>query len=406
MVSVFHPTGIVNGAVLLPSSKSISNRVLIIEAISGLDFLINDLSDSSDTQTLFNLLSIKNNQYDCGEGGTTFRFLLAYLAMKGEGCIITGSDRMQQRPVKPLVEALNSLGADIQYLRNDGFPPLKINPASLSGNEVTIDASVSSQFISALMMIAPSLPEGLKINLRGEIVSQSYILLTKQIMEYFGVSVTASADTICIPHEQYIKRDIIIEKDWSAASYWFEIAALSKETDLLLEGLKLESMQGDRIIVDLMKDFAVEVKQESNGIRIAKNINTVIPKNFEFNFINHPDLVLTMAFLCAAKKIDGKFDGIQTLKIKETDRVEALNKIVEKFESNLTAIGNTFALTSGNSHHTVIGELQVFNDHRMAMSIAPLSLVVGKLFIEDPDVVNKSYPGFWDQLMNVGFKVE
>ena len=405
MISVFHPTGIIKGTVMLPSSKSISNRALIIKAISGNDFSITDLSDSADTLTLLKLISFTGDEFNCGEGGTTFRFLLALKALKGEECTITGSERMQQRPIKPLVDALISLGADIQYLNKEGFPPLKLNATSLKGNEIIVDASVSSQFISAMMMIAPSMPNGLRIHLLGEIVSQSYILLTKQIMEYFSVVVAMTENTIYIQPSKYLKRDITIEKDWSAASYWFEVAALSNETDLLLEGLSLDSMQGDNVIVDLMKEFGVVVKQEATGLRIIKSGKSVIPAHFEFNFINHPDLVQTMAFLCATKGIHGKFDGIQTLKIKETDRVAALKSLLVNFGCDLIETGNSFSLLSNPSANNEVDLLPVFNDHRMAMSLAPLSLNYGKLFIDDHEVVNKSYPGFWDQLRNVGFEV-
>ncbi len=406
MISVFHPTGIIKGTVKLPSSKSISNRALIIKAISGHDFSIKDLSDSTDTETLLNLLSQKRNEYDCREGGTTFRFLLALKVLQGAECILTGSERMQQRPVKPLVDALNGLGADIHYLENDGFPPLKINAATLKGNEITIDASVSSQFISAIMMIAPSLPQGLTIHLSGEIVSHSYILLTKQIMEYFGIAISFTDNTIYIAHCQYINRDIIVEKDWSAASYWFEMAALSKETDLLLNGLSLDSMQGDCLVVDLTNEFGITVKQEIGGLRIIKSDKAATPNHFEFDFINHPDLAQTMAFLCAAKGVNGKFEGIQSLKIKETDRVVALKFVLAKFGYDLIESGNSFSLKKNNQSFNEKGALPVFNDHRMAMGLAPLSLTFGKLIIKDPDVVNKSYPGFWDQLRNVGFEVE
>ena len=405
MISVSHPTGILKGTVQLPSSKSISNRALIIRAIAGYDFLIDDLSQSTDTLTLLKLLIGNHAEYHCNDGGTTFRFLLGLKSFQNESCIITGSERMQQRPIQPLVDALNSMGADISYLKNDGFPPIKLNSGLLHDDQVSIDASVSSQFISSLMMIAPQLENGLKILLTGEIVSWEYILLTKNMMNYFGVEVDIGKNYIYIPNKEYIVKNIVVEKDWSAASYWFEAAALSKETDLILEGLNLNSMQGDERIVSLIKPFGVEVMQEENGLRIIKKTGKTLPQKFEFNFINHPDLVQTMAFLCATERVEARFNGIQSLRIKETDRVEAIKILVTKFGSDVIVANTFFSIKSSTKINEYTDSLPVFNDHRMAMSLAPLSLTFGKLNIEDHLVVNKSYPTFWEELKMAGFHI-
>ena len=405
MVSIFHTTGILKGTIQLPSSKSISNRALIIREIGKLDFSIDDLSQSTDTLTLFKHLLAKENVYDCVDGGTTFRFLLALKVLTGEECIITGSDRLQHRPVKPLVDALITMGADISYLGQEGYPPIKILTGLLKGHEVSIDASVSSQFISALMMIAPKLEKGLKILLNGKVVSWEYILLTKKVMAYFGVEVFIESDYIYIPNSEYKSNEIVIEKDWSAASYWFEAAALSKEADLFLDGLFLNSMQGDEMIVTLTKPFGIEIKESKKGLRIIKIPGRTMNQKFTFDFINHPDLVLTMAFLCAAKGIDGNFSGIQSLRIKETNRVKAIAEIVTRFGFEVTETDNSISFKMINKVKECTDSLPVFNDHRMAMSIAPLCLSYGKLKIEDQDVVKKSYPSFWEELKKVGFQV-
>lgn len=406
MITVFHPTGIVKGNVSLPSSKSISNRVLIIRAISGKNFSIDDLSQSTDTLTLFKLLFGKEDEYDCGDGGTTFRFLLALKVLKEEACILTGSERMQQRPVKPLVDALIQLGADIQYLKNEGFPPLKINQSPLNGNAVTIDATISSQFISALMMIAPLLPQGLTINLEGTIVSSSYILLTKKIMEYFGVVAEINKNKITIPPAKYKNRNIIVEKDWSAASYWFEIVALAKEADIFIEGLHIKSMQGDVMIVDLAKRFGVITVEENDGLRLTKSGNFKLPQNFEFDFIDHPDLVQTLSMICAACGVNGKFKGILTLKIKETDRIEALRIVLDNAGIILSELPDSFIMDCSKPVITTSEIFPVFNDHRMAMALAPLSLVSGKMILSDGDVVKKSYPAYWNELSKIGFVIQ
>ena len=399
------------GEITLDGSKSISNRALIIRALSGLDFPIYGLGDSQDTQTLIRLLSSDEEVLDVGPAGTTFRFLTAYLAMQEGTKTLTGSARMKQRPIGILVDCLRELGANIEYEEKDGYPPLKIHsPHPFKSNaHINIPATVSSQYISALLMIAPCLSGGLRLQLEGEVVSRPYIEMTLRTMANFGIEHTWEGDTIHIDEQAYQAKEFTVEADWSAASYYYALAAFSDDTELYLNGLHKESWQADAAIVQIMEQFGVQTNFTEKGVHLTKK-NTAITR-FNYNFLNCPDIAQTLAVICAGQRCAAQLEGLQTLKIKETDRIEALttelkkiNIEAEEINENILQIhSSTPQLINSTTHQTPT--FDTYHDHRMAMIFATLALVVGEVVIDDPLVVGKSYPAFWEDLKKLGFRV-
>ncbi|MBT8218810.1 MAG: 3-phosphoshikimate 1-carboxyvinyltransferase [Bacteroidia bacterium] len=403
----------VEGDIRLAGSKSISNRVLIIRALCDSDFDISGLASSHDTQLMQSLLADADaDVYDAGPAGTTFRFLTAYLALKEGTQVLTGSERMKKRPIKVLVEALTKLGAHIEYIGEEGYPPLKIHSPKAIGNvkKITLPADISSQYISALLMIAPTLPDGLEIELDGEIVSIPYILMTLNIMAYFGIEFKWEDNLISIAAQKYIPRPFTIEADWSAASYYYSIAALADQADIRLRGLFKESTQGDSAIAEIMKKLGVSTIYEKDAIRLQKTPES--PKVLEYDFIKCPDLAQTVIACCGGLGLHGVFTGLQTLRIKETDRIAALQKELKKGKVSFVQLPAKFSSRSGKEYHMIDNSfegdeisIKTYEDHRMAMAFAPLSLKV-PLVIEEEMVVNKSYPEFWEDLKKLGFKIE
>jgi 3-phosphoshikimate 1-carboxyvinyltransferase len=397
----------INGSINLPSSKSISNRALIINALNYSPYPLLNLSDSDDTVVLSAALNSNSNKFDIGHAGTAMRFLTAFLSKIVGEWEVTGSERMQQRPISILVDALNSLGAQIQYLKNEGFPPLKILGSHLTGKTIELDGSVSSQYISALLLIAPTIENGLTLNLTGEITSRSYINLTLELMAKFGIQYKWEENEITVPEQNYIARDFTIEADWSGASYWYEILSLCKTGKILLENLQLESLQGDANIAGWFEQFGVLSTQKLNGVLLSKKEN-ITPEKLEIDFIENPDVAQTMACLCVAKRIPFNFSGLKTLKIKETDRISALQKELAKFGATLTEPESGELAWDGkiDSENCIENpEIETYHDHRMALAFTPMALAGYHIQINDPMVVTKSYPGFWDDLKKVGFTV-
>jgi len=312
------------GDITLDGSKSISNRVLLINALCQDEFKIARLSTSKDTTTLQQLLTLNEGTYDAGAAGTTFRFMTAYLALQPGTQILTGSERMKQRPVGVLAEALNELGADIRFLEKPGYPPLSIGPGSFGSiDELRIPANISSQFISALLMIAPVLPNGLTLHLEGEIVSRPYIQMTLSLMAHFAVDANWVGPTIKIEKQAYQAKDFTVEADWSAASYYYALAAFSKDLNLHLGGLFEDSLQGDSVLAEMMTQFGVDTEYVADGVILTKGKPSSVD-SFQWNFINCPDIAQTLAVVCGGLGVNGYFTGLSTLKIKETDRVQAL----------------------------------------------------------------------------------
>lgn len=392
------------GRVKLPASKSISNRLLILNALAKKPGTIRNLSESDDTQVLLQALDNPSELIDIGHAGTAMRFLTAFLSIREDNHILTGSERMQNRPIKELVDALSSLGAAISYTGKEGYPPLFIKGRSLKGGEITIDSSISSQYISALMMIGPVFHKGLKIHLQKEMVSSSYIRLTRDIMMEFGIPVVFSGTTIVIPNHELTGRNILVEADWSAASYWYAMAAISERVELEIEGLFTESYQGDSVLPDLFADFGVLTEYFPGGIRLKRTERTI--REFNFDFRENPDLAQTMVVLCGLLDIPFQFSGTVTLKIKETDRVLALRHEMRRL-GIILEVDQKGSWIRWDGKNKVEKEsspcILTYQDHRMAMAFAPAAMKIPGLIIEDPGVVHKSYPRFWDDLKSVGF---
>ncbi len=389
--------------VQLPSSKSESNRLLIIKALTPKHFEIKNLSNADDTVTLANLLANETETLNCGSGGTTFRFLLALTALRGEKKILTCSKQLSQRPIKPLVEALLKMGANITYLNEIGFPPLEIGKGDFSNNrEIEIEANISSQFISALLLIAPVLPNGLKLKLKGNILSQPYIELTLALMKAHGITSHFIENEISIAPQHYIASNTSVSSDWSAASYFYELAVFSQSAKIELAGLSFSSMQGDKIISELMKPFGIASIANANGITLVKNQIT-LPHYFEYNFQNCPDLVQTMALLCVGLGIEAKLYGIDNLIHKETNRVLALVHEIKKMGTAVTAHSNTLFIEA-NPNPTISNvAFNTYEDHRMAMALAPLAAKYNSIILDDLYVVSKSFPNYWIALNQCGF---
>lgn len=397
---------VLKGEVRLPLSKSECNRLLIIRAITGTDFALPEISDAEDTMSLSRILSqlrqhTDGDTYDVGPAGTSMRFLSAYLASIPGVFQLTGTARMKQRPIGILVKALESIGADIEYTDKPGFPPLKIFGGPLQGGEIEVDGSVSSQFISALLMIAPTMHNGLVIRFKGAIVSRPYIDMTIRIMERFGVSPVWDGDTLSVSHQQYMIDDpatqFRVEADWSAASYWYSMAALADEADIFLKGLHEDSLQADAVCALLFPFLGVSTTFEEGGVRLKKN--GYRPNAFAFDFEDCPDIVQTVAVTAAALKIPTLLCGLNTLRIKETDRIAAVKRELQRIGVRCDEPGRGM-LDIRNFDGKIESPLRIstYDDHRMAMAFAPLAIKFPGMIIENPDVVKKSYPGFWEEV--------
>ena len=410
----------IKGEITLDGSKSISNRALIIRAMCEEDFSIDKISTSKDTRTLEKLLQEFSKQkgketveLNTGHAGTTFRFLTGYLATQKGTQILTGSARMKQRPIGILVDALRKLGAEIEYLENDGYPPLKISEPKndFHNNKLTILSNTSSQYISSLLMLAPTLPNGLELTLDGKIVSVPYIQMTLKLMEEFGIQSTWEGNVISIVPQKYQGRDFVVEADWSAASYYFSLAVLADEVDLQLNGLFEKSTQGDSAIVKIMAQFGIESTFNKNGIHLKKS-GASPSQMFEYDFLECPDIAQTLAVICGGLGTMGLFTGLDTLSIKETDRIAALQNELQKVQVFFSKLPPKFSKNSDKIFYMTEGKASVeeptfatYEDHRMAMAFAPLALL-GKVHIEKPMVVEKSYPNFWKDLESIGFEVK
>ena len=414
-IELSHPDGRIEGIITLNGSKSISNRVLLIRALSGKHFDIFNISDSRDTQILQNLLDADTDFYDAHHAGTTFRFMTAYLALQPGEQVLTGSGRMKQRPVKALVDALNHLGANIEYIENDGFPPLRVKaPASHWKNTVNLAANVSSQYISALLLIAPLLDNGLDIILEGEIVSEPYIDMTIDIMKSFGVSVIRKGNILSVASQTYQLKDYYVESDWSSASYYYLIAGLSHQAGITIRGLHKTSIQGDQVMGEIANKFGITTTFGDKEIHISKKTDGTMPDYLEMNCIKAPDLAQTIAVLCAGNGTHVLFSGLQTLKIKETNRIEALKNELCKVQVALVKMPDRFSKKAQIEYYLQEGQVifsdetitfDTYDDHRMAMSFAPLS-VLHPVIINNSEVVEKSYPNYWNDLISLGFSVK
>ena len=408
--TISHPTKKLSGTISLTSSKSESNRALIIQALCSEKFEIKNLAEAQDTVTLNKILHSPESDYvDVGAAGTTMRFLTAYFSTKIGTHILTGSERMKKRPIGILVNALRELGAQIEYTEEEGFPPLKITGKALRGGEIEVDGSVSSQFISALLLIAPELQNGLVIKFKGEITSRPYINMTLKMLEEFRVYGQWHDNSISVSQQNYHKKSDAdyaykVEGDWSAASYWYAMAALSAEADLIIKGLNHPSLQGDSIVADVFTFFGIKTEYISDGIRITKT--RIKDEHFGFDFSDCPDLAQTVAVVVSALNIPALFNGLHTLKIKETDRVEALKAELKKLGTEVEILSDNSVKITPTASLKNPNAISTYEDHRMAMAFSALAMKLESITIENPEVVKKSYPNFWEDLKSVGFVVK
>jgi 3-phosphoshikimate 1-carboxyvinyltransferase len=405
-VRVYHPTKKLYGTVRLPGSKSESNRALILQALSGNRFAIENLSTARDTQNLKHLLASNTPTVDVIDAGTSMRFLTAFYAATNQHKIITGSERMKKRPITPLVNALSEMGFDIRYTEQEGFAPVEIVPIkSLEklDNEVSIEGNISSQFITALLLIAPFLPNGLTVHFTTALTSKPYVEMTLNMLQHLSVPYTWKGNSISIANCQLSATGYSVGADWSAASYWYSMAFLADEAELFLEGLQNNWSQGDRIVADWMKRFSVSTEFKDGGALI-KNTHTPFPKVMKLDFEDNPDLAQTFAVMFAAKDICATFTGIDSLRIKETDRILALQQELQKCGYRFDYSPEFFFYQLRGRFQQPAETIATYNDHRMAMSFAPLALL-GKVEIENPETVHKSYPEFWEEMKKVGFSL-
>ena len=412
---ISHPTKKLQGCIELTASKSESNRALIIQALCNDKFEIKNLATAEDTVILQQILNSESQHpnseslYNVGASGTAMRFLTAFLSTKNGTHILTGSERMKKRPIGILVDALRTLGASIEYMEQDGFPPLKITGQTLQGGEVLMDGNISSQFISALLMISTEIQNGLVIKFKGEVTSVPYINMTLKMMQEFRVYGQWHDDYISVSKQSYHKKSdtdyaFQVEADWSSASYWYALAALSKEVDFTIKGLKHPSLQGDSMVADIFSFFGIKTEYIQEGVHLTRIKNK--REHFGFDFSDCPDLVQTIAVVASSMNVPALFNGVHTLQIKETDRIIALKNELNKIGVEVTILNNNSIEINPKTLMQNEQSFAIYDDHRMALSFATLAMKLDSVTIEDPEVVKKSYPGFWNDLKSVGFIIE
>jgi 3-phosphoshikimate 1-carboxyvinyltransferase len=394
-----------NAKIQLPASKSISNRALIIYALTQNGILPQNLADCDDTSVMIKALNSADELVDIMAAGTSMRFLTAFYATQAGTKIMTGTERMQNRPIHLLVEALRKLGADIEYLKNEGFPPLKINGKKLQGGDLSLDGSISSQFITALLLIGPTLEKGLNLELKGEIASKPYIDMTLALMNQCGASAKwTSPNKLEVKPQPYNPTPVLVESDWSAASYWFEMVALMDKSEILLKDVTLPSLQGDAQGAELFKLLGVDFKATDRGLLLTKTDN--IADKLDIDFTKIPDLAQTFVVAAALLNIPFRFTGLQTLRIKETDLIAALINELKKLGYNIKDKGDTqmyWNLEKTTPQAKPV--IATYEDHRMAMALAPAAIKHPSLIVDEPMVVTKSYPTYWEDLQEIGVKV-
>ena len=388
----------IKGTVILPASKSVSNRALVLSALAD-GGVPENLSDSDDTLVLMEALSRTGGLVDVGHAGTAMRFLAAYFASRDGVWELTGSGRMKQRPIKVLVEALRELGASIEYLGREGFPPLWIGNAVLRGKEICLDASVSSQYISALMMIAPLVEGGLVIDLKGKVVSADYIHMTAEMMRRFGAEVCIAGNRVVIPGGKYMPAAFRVSADWSAASFFYELLVVAGEGELFLPGLEYDNLQGDARQVELWQQLGVHTERVTGGIRLSTHDAQV--SRFEADLSGMPDTALPLIVACCLSGIPFHLRGVETLYIKECDRVDAVTRELSKLGYKLQVPIHGELCWDKVRNALISLDIDTYQDHRMAMAFAPVGLKFPGLTIRDAGVVTKSFPGFWEQFNNL-----
>ena len=402
-----------DATIKLPASKSISNRALIIHALSKGSVMPDNLSVCDDTEVIVNAMQLNPYEIDIKAAGTAMRFMTAYLAATPGEHVLTGTDRMRHRPIKILVDALRYLGADIEYVGTEGFPPLRIKGKPLDGGYMEVPGNVSSQYISALLMIGPVLKHGISLKMTGSIISKPYIDLTLWMMREFGADADWSdVDTVTVAPKPYSQRQYTIESDWSASSYWYEMMALCKdaESSLRFEGLMDASKQGDSVVKYIFSLLGVKtrfaVQKDSDAPMVTLRSHRCLLSRLDYDFIGAPDLAQTLVVTCALLGLPFRFTGLASLKIKETDRIEALKREMRKLGFVLSDENGDTLIWDGTRCDPTFEPIDTYEDHRMAMAFAPAAFLLPRLTINNPQVVTKSYPQFWTDLEKAGFKIE
>lgn len=395
----------IKGVIEIAGSKSESNRLLMLRKYSS-DFKITNLSKSDDTKTLIDALINPNKIIDVNHAGTAMRFLASYYASKPNSEVtLTGSDRMKDRPIGILVNALRDLGANIEYGEKEGYPPIKIIGKNLISNEVSIPANISSQYISSLMMLGVKINNGIKLTLEGNITSKPYILMTKKLIEKIGCNVIINNNQIeVLSKSKSLSKIVEVESDWSSASYFYSIVALSKDAEITLKTFKRNSIQGDSIISKIYQKLGVETIYKEDHIIISKNKIFNLPDRLQLNLSDSPDLAQTIAVTCLGLGIECELSGLHTLKIKETDRIEALKKeFIKLGVDNIQTSDNKIYFKGKHKLNNNI-KISTYQDHRMALSFAALAVIID-ISIESPNIVSKSFPEYWENLKSIGFKI-
>ncbi|GEL10926.1 3-phosphoshikimate 1-carboxyvinyltransferase [Flavobacterium glycines] len=392
-----------NAKIEVTGSKSETNRLLLLQALFP-NITLSNTSNSDDSEVMQMALSGNEEVVDIHHAGTAMRFLTAYFAVKeGREVILTGSSRMQERPVKILVEALRQLGADISFLKEEGYPPIKIKGQKITQSKVTMAANVSSQYISALLLVAPKLENGIELTLEGEITSIPYIKMTLALLNDLNIQTSFEGNVIKVYPKQEVESKVMtVESDWSSASYFFSLAALSEEAEITLSSYKQSSLQGDSALVSIYKEMGVETHFNGNTITLTKN-KKFKHQDVTFDLNNTPDIAQTIVVTCLGLGIGCHLTGLHTLKIKETDRLEALRIELSKLGANISVTNDSLTLVATSDINSNV-KIGTYNDHRMAMAFAPLALKV-PIIIENADVVSKSYPDFWTDMEKLGYKV-
>jgi 3-phosphoshikimate 1-carboxyvinyltransferase len=422
----------VKATIQLTGSKSECNRALVIEALSKGKVKVTNISDAADAVTLAGILrgagsevrgaesntnaqpsppdlsnpaphsSLLATEVNIGPAGTAMRFLTAYFTLQTGEVLLTGTERMKQRPIGILVDALKALGANISYAENEGFPPLLIKGGFEQLTEsITIKGDISSQYITALLLIASNLPKGLQLHIDGELTSRPYVEMTLSMLQQAGIQHQWTDNVISIAPQDFRETSIWVEPDWSAASYWYAVAALADEAELFLPGLTSYSLQGDSVITELMANFGITSQFKDGGVHLKKEPKPIIRKIFDLK--SCPDLAQTLIVVCAALGHDATFTGLETLKIKETDRIAALQNELAKMGVKLIEKGLVYKLDCSEKFIPNNITIATYEDHRMAMAFAPLAMVIPQVEIEEAEVVNKSYPAFWQDFEKAGF---
>ncbi|NCG03782.1 MAG: 3-phosphoshikimate 1-carboxyvinyltransferase [Bacteroidetes bacterium] len=398
-----HPSQQLSGNCTITGSKSESNRLLILQALFP-ELELQNLSNSDDTQAMTRGLSSAEETIDIGHAGTTMRFLTSYFATTpGAKKILTGSKRMQERPIKILVDALRAIGADIEYVKNEGYPPLRISGKKITVDSVELAANVSSQYITSLMLVAPSLPKGLTIHLVGEITSIPYINMTCSLLQKVGVQAKFEGQTIQVfPQEKIAPKTVEVESDWSSASYHFSMAALADDAQASIKNYVSDSLQGDSVLVEIYTQMGVSSSFDGNTLHLKND--GVVQSHITLDLVKAPDIAQTIAVTCFGLGISCDLTGLHTLKIKETDRLVALDTELSKLGADIRVTNESLHLAARKNPINEGVAIDTYHDHRMAMAFAPLGIKV-PIYINDADVVSKSYPTFWDDLRSLGFSI-